>query len=190
MKTKISHEMPSGGAIRVARAALVAGVCTLFSGLALAAAPLLHTTKSVDVDASASKVWGIVKDFSGINNWHPAVAKDEIVEGTDNTAGAVRHLTLKDGGTIQEKLLAYNAAGRSMKYEILESVLPVSHYSSTISVKSTGKGKSTITWSGHYKRKNTGDNPGDKENDQAASDTIAAVYQGGLDNVKKLAEGH
>jgi polyketide cyclase/dehydrase/lipid transport protein len=170
------------------RSAVVAGVCVLFSGLCLAAAPLLTTTKSADVDASASKVWGLVKDFSGLNNWHPAVAKDEIVEGSDNTVGAVRLLTLKDGGTIKEKLLAYNTAGRSMKYEILEGVIPVSHYSSTISVKSTGKGRSTITWSGHYKRKNTGDNPGDKENDQTASDTIAAVYQGGLDNVKKLAE--
>jgi mxaD protein len=190
MKMKIWDDMQSKRITGSLTGALVAGVCALFSGLALAAAPPLTTTKSVDVDASASKVWGVVKDFGGINNWHPALAKTEIVEGSDNAVGAVRLLTLKDGGTIKEKLLAYNAAGRSMKYEILEGALPVSHYSATISVKAAGKGKSTITWSGHYERKNTGDNPGDKENDKAASDTIASVYQGGLDNVKKLAEQH
>ena len=46
-----------------------------------------------------------------LNTWHPALASDEIVEGTNNTVGAVRLLTLKGGGTIKEKLLAYNAGG-------------------------------------------------------------------------------
>jgi hypothetical protein len=55
-------------------------------------------------------------------------------------------------------------------------------------VKSAGKGKSSVTWSGHFKRKNTGDNPGDKENDKAAVDTANAVYSGGLDNLKKMLE--
>jgi mxaD protein len=167
---------------------VVLGATLALAGAALAAAPTLSTTKSIEIDAPASKVWTVVKDFSGLNNWHPAVAKDEIVEGKDDTVGAVRLLSLKGGGTIKEKLLAYNDAGHSMKYEILEGVLPVSHYSSTIAVKSAGEGKSTVTWSGHYQRKDVSDNPSDKENDQAAKDTIAGVYQGGLDNLKKLAE--
>ena len=120
----------------------------LAGAAAMAAAPKLHTTKTVALDAPADKVWATVKDFDRLNAWHPAVAKDEIVEG----------------------------------------VLPVSDYTSTFTVKSTGKNKSTATWSGSYKRKNTADNPGEKENDKTATDTIAAVYQGGLDNLKKLVE--
>ena len=63
------------------------------------------------INASAGKVWKAVKDFNALNTWHPAVAKDDIVEGTNNTVGAVRLLTLKDGGTIKEKLLAFNDGG-------------------------------------------------------------------------------
>jgi mxaD protein len=164
------------------------GASLALAAAAWAAAPPLSTTKSIDIDAPAAKVWTVVKEFNGLNTWHPAVAKDEIVEGTNDAVGAVRLLTLKGGGTIKEKLLAYDDAGHSMKYEIVEGVLPVSHYSSTIAVKANGEGKSTMTWTGHYKRKNTGDDPSDKENDKTAQDAVAGVYQGGLDNVKKMAE--
>ena len=99
--------------------AIAAGLCLLACGFAQAAAPRL--------------------------TWHPAVATDEIVEGKNNTVGAVRLLTLKGGGTIKEKLLAFDAAGRSFKYAILEGVLPVSDYTSTFAVKSAGKNQSSVT---------------------------------------------
>lgn len=155
---------------------------------AFAAAPVLKVAKSIEINAPASKVWDKVKDFDGLNNWHPAVAKDEIVEGQNNKAGAVRLLTAQDGGTLKEQLISFNDAGRSYKYKILEGVLPVSSYSSTVAVKSRGKNKSVVTWSGNFKRKNTGATPADNENDKTATDTISAVYQGGLDNLKKISE--
>jgi mxaD protein len=160
----------------------------LASGYSVAAAPELHVHKTVTINASADKVWNLVKDFNGLNNWHPAIAKDDIVEGTNNTVGAVRLLSLKGGGTIKEKLLAFDAAGHSFRYAIVEGVIPVSSYTSHLSVKSAGDNKSTVTWSGKFKRKNVGENPGDSENDKTAVDTITGVYQSGLDNLKKLAE--
>lgn len=168
--------------------AIAFGLSMLACGYALAAAPQLSASKSITIEAAASKVWDATKDFNGLNNWHPAVATDAIVEGSNNTVGAVRLLTLKGGGTIKEKLLAYNEAGMSFKYAIVEGVLPVSNYTSIFAVKSLGKDKSSVTWSGRFKRKNVGDNPGDAENDTAAVDTINGVYQGGLDNLKKMAE--
>src|ERR1700694_2547249 len=168
--------------------AIVAGLVVLASGYAWAAAPPLTASKTVTIDAPAAKVWLTVKDFNGLNTWHPAVATDEIVEGTNNTRGAVRVLTLKGGGTIKEKLLAFNPAGRSFTYAIVEGVLPVSGYTATLVVKPVGKNKSRVTWTGHFKRKNVGDNPPDNENDKTAVDTISGVYQGGWDNQKKIAE--
>jgi mxaD protein len=167
---------------------IIAGLSMLACGLTFAAAPRLTASKSVTIDASAGKVWSIVKDFNALNTWHPAVATDEIVDGKNNAVGAVRLLTLKGGGTIKEKLLSFNSAGRTFKYSILEGVLPVSDYSSTLVVKSVGKNKSAVTWSGHFKRKNVGDNPAENENDKTAVDTIGGVYGGGLDNLKKIAE--
>jgi mxaD protein len=168
--------------------AIAIGISLLAGGYVLAAAPGLSASKSIDIDAPAAKVWAATKDFNGLNTWHPAVATDEIVEGKNNAVGAVRLLTLKGGGTIKEKLLSYDDAGRSFKYAIVEGVLPVSGYTSTFVVKSAGSGKSTVTWSGHFKRKNVGDNPADGENDKTAVDTINGVYQGGLDNLKKMLE--
>jgi hypothetical protein len=57
-----------------------------------------------------------------------------------------------------------------------------------LTVKPAGKNKSRVTWSGHFKRKNVGDNPADNENDKTATDAVAGVYQGGLDNLKKISE--
>lgn len=155
---------------------------------AFAAAPVLKVSKEVSIDAPPDQVWEKIKNFDGLNTWHPAVATDQIVAGKNNEVGAERLLTLKDGGTIKEKLLGYDTKGRSFKYSILEGVLPVSDYTSTVSVKSAGKDKSTVTWSGNFKRKNTADNPAENENDETATKTMGAVYQGGLDNLKKMME--
>ena len=168
--------------------AIVVGLSMLACGYTWAAAPRLTSSKTITIDAPAAKVWHAVKDFNGLNTWHPAIATDEIVEGKNNAVGAVRLLTLKGGGTIKEKLLRFDPAHRSFKYAIVEGVLPVSDYTSTFAVKSLGKGKSSVTWSGRFKRKNAGENPGDKENDKTAVDTIDGVYQSGLDNLKKIVE--
>jgi len=170
------------------KTAMAFGVSVLACGYALAVAPPLTTSKTITIDAPAAKVWNAVKDFNGLATWHPALASDEIVEGKNNSVGAVRLLTLKGGGTIKEKLLAFNPAGRSFKYAIVESVLPVSDYTSTLVVKPAGKDKSTVVWSGHFKRKDVRDNPDDKSNDKAAVDAISGVYQSGLDNLKKMVE--
>src|ERR1700680_1622773 len=150
--------------------AIVAGLVVLASGYAWAAAPPLTTSKTVTIDAPATKVWLTVKDFNGLKTWHPGGATDENVEGKNNTVGALRVLTLKGGGTIKEKLLAFNPAGRSFTYAIVEGVLPVSGYKPTLVVKPVGKNKSKVAGAGHFKRKNVGENPADNENDKAAVD--------------------
>jgi mxaD protein len=175
--------------MKIIDAIALASVLVVSSGHAFAAAPWLHVTQTVDIAAPAGKVWDAAKNFDQLNTWLPPVAKDEIVEGQNNTVGAVRLLTLKDGGTVKEKLLAFTPAARTFRYQIVESVLPVSHYTSVFTVKSAGKGKSTVTWSGRFKRKNEAASPGDNENDKAATDAITGVYQAGLSTLKKNLEG-
>jgi mxaD protein len=90
--------------------------CTLAlaaAGVSRAAAPELSVKKTATIAAPADKVWAATKNFDGLNTWLPALASDEIVSGTNNTVGAVRLLTLKDGGgTIKEKLLAFDEGGK------------------------------------------------------------------------------
>ena len=162
----------------------------LAAGFSVAAAPPLQVKKTITIAAPADKVWEAAKNFNGLNTWHPALASDEIVSGTNNTVGAVRLLTLKGGGTIKEKLLQFDETGHRFRYSIVEGVLPVSHYTSTFVVTSLGKNKTLVTWSGRFKRKNLGDSPPDAESDKAATDAITGVYQSGLENLKKLVQAN
>jgi mxaD protein len=156
-------------------------------GLGFAAAPVLKVSKSVIIHAAPATVWVKIKNFTGLDTWHPVVSKDELVAGSNNEIGAERTLTLRTGGgTAHEKLLGFDARHHRFKYTILESVLPVSSYTSTLSVKAAGKNRSKVTWSGTFKRKNTGPNPAANENDAAATVAMNGFYQIGLDNLKKI----
>lgn len=157
---------------------------------AAAEAATLTVSKSVSINATADAVWAKTKDFNNLNGWHPAVAKTEIVEGTNNTVGAVRLLTLAGDtpATIKEKLTAFDDAGKTYAYEILEGVLPVSGYSSTFTVTADGADKATVTWSSSFKRADTSATPAEGKDDTTASTTIEGVYTAGLDNLKKLLE--
>ena len=151
-----------------------------------AAAPVLKVTKQETINAPADEVWAKIKNFDGLNTWHPAVEKDEIVAGKNNEVGAERLLTLKGGGTIKEKLLAYDDTRYSMRYSILEGVLPVTSYISTITVVPAGKNKSTVTWSGTFKRKDLSDKPAPDADDKTAKKAMGGVYEAGLDNLEKI----
>ena len=66
-----------------------------------------------------------MRDFDSLNKWHPGFASDELVSGSNDTVGAVRKLTIKDGPSFTERLLAFDAAHHSYRYQIVESPLPV-----------------------------------------------------------------
>jgi len=157
---------------------------------AVAEVAALTVSKSVSIAASADAVWAKAKDFNNLNGWHPAVAKTEIVEGSNNTVGAVRLLTLAGDtpATIKEKLTAFDDAGKSYGYEILEGVLPVTGYSSTFTVAADGADKATVTWSSTFKRADASATPAAGKDDATATTTIEGVYTAGLDNLKKVLE--
>lgn len=151
-------------------------------------AKTLKAHEEVSINASAAKVWEKVSNFNDLGAWHPAVKSTEIVSGENNKVGAERLLTLQDGGTIKEKLLSYNAKAKTFKYTIIEGVLPVTSYVSTVTVKAAGKEKSTVVWNGTFKRKDTSASPAEGQDDATAVKVITGVYRGGLDNLKKISE--
>ncbi len=147
----------------------------------------LSVVETVAINAPADLVWAKVNDFGDLGAWHPAVAKTEIIEGTNNQVRAVRLLTLQDGGTIQETLTAYNPAANTYSYVINKGVLPVSGYASTIQVLPTSTG-SEVIWQGNFKRKDMSASPAKGKDDETAMTTIQSVCRGGLDHLKKITE--
>lgn len=142
--------------------------------------------EKVTIDAPADAVWAQIKDFDALAKWHPAVAKSPADKG--NTEGSVRQIELKGGGTLTETLERYNEAGKSYGYRAKDGgALPVTNYTSTISVSGEG-GKSTVEWRGAFYRGFPNNDPPPDQNDEAAVKAITGVYQSGLANLKKIVE--
>ena len=170
---------------------LAAFALALIAPLTVIAAPAgpLKVTETIEIRAPADKVWAAVKDFDSLNKWHPGFASDTLVKGANNQPGAVRSLTIKDGPTFTEELLAFDESKHSYKYRIIESPLPLRDYVSSITLTEGAKGTTVVTWVGDFRRKSLSETPPDAENDKAAMDLITGVYQGGLANLKKQVEG-
>lgn len=148
----------------------------------------LAAEEKITINAPAAKVWGKVANFGDLGAFHPAVKKTEIKSGTNNTKGAVRLLTLQDGGTVNETLTNYDATGMSYAYIINESVLPVSHYSAKIDVNPISANVTEVVWNADFARKDPSASPAKGQDDAAATVTMHAVFKGGLENLKKITE--
>ena len=169
---------------------IIAAALLAAPALALAAPPAtLAVTETVDIKASPDAVWTAAKDFDSLNQWHPGFSGDELVKGKNNVPGAVRKLTVKDGPSFTEELLKFSEKAHSYTYRIIESPLPITAYKSTLTVKAGKDGMTTVTWTGHFKRKNAAAAPPEGETDEAATKLVTGVYQGGLAGLKKKVEG-
>ncbi len=97
-------------------------------------------SRQIAIDAPADKVWAIIANFDALKDWHPAVAESPASKG--NEEGSVRELKLKGGGALTETLESHDAAKMKYSYRAKDGgALPVTNYTSTISVKAEGKGR-------------------------------------------------
>ncbi|MEO6094159.1 MAG: SRPBCC family protein [Fibrobacteria bacterium] len=151
-------------------------------------AKFLKITEVCEINAPAETVWKKVNNFGDLGAWHPAVKTTEIISGENNKVGAIRLLTLQDGATLKETLLSYDEKKTEYSYNIIESPLPISEYTSTVSVGKDKKGMSKVTWSGHFKRKDVSPRPAVGQDDTTATKTMRTVYRAGLDNLKAILE--
>jgi Polyketide cyclase / dehydrase and lipid transport len=142
-------------------AAISTAAILLSTGAAFALDSSVIMTSSMSPDA----LWKKVGDFCGIGDWHPAVEKCVL-----NADGKERTLSLKGGGAIVERLESVDDANHTYTYTIRSGPLPVTNYSSTISVSPDPKG-SSIKWVGTYDAKGVSDTDAKK--------VIDGIYEAG-----------
>ena len=68
----------------------------------------------------------------------------------ENTVGAVRTLTFKDGATLKEDLEQYDAASHSYTYHILGEDHGLLNYHATISLVATSDNTTKLTWTAKF----------------------------------------
>ena len=129
------------------------------------------------INKDAASLWEIVGAFNGLNVWHPAVAGSDL-QGNGTTEGDTRLLTLGDGATINETLMAYDADGMRYQYMITESPLPVADYVSSISVEAIDDTQSKVIWESTFMAAGA--------TDEEAAAAIKGIYVSGLDALKAM----
>ncbi len=141
--------------------------------------------ESVEINVPASKVWARIGNFQDLS-WLPVVAKTQGEDG--NTPDkAKRHITLKNGGTVDEELYKYSAEQMMYAYRIDKvdvKVLPVNDYSSQIYVTSEGDNKTKVEWHGAFYRGYMNNDPPPELSDEASAKAVSGLYRTGLDALK------
>lgn len=142
--------------------------------------------ESATIEAPADKVWALIRNFDALKDWHPAVQASPADKG--NQEGSVRQLTLKGGGALTETLESHDDARMKYSYRAKDGgALPVTNYTSTISVRADGA-RAVVEWRGAFYRGYPNNNPPADQNDEAAVAAVTAVYKSGLAQLKTIAE--
>lgn len=105
------------------------------------------------INAPIDTVWGIIRGFNSLADWHPYVARSELIEGDgDSSVGAIRRFEQIDGSMVTEKLLALDDLNYSMSYLLLDAPIPVKDYVASIKLQPVTKmDKTIIVWRVDYK---------------------------------------
>lgn len=129
------------------------------------------TTVSIEIPASVGQVWQLMGGFDSLPDWLPFIPKS-VSEG-----GRVRTLTTSDGGTVIERLEAFDNRQRSYSYSIIQAPFPVVDYLSTIAVVATADSNITrVEWSGSFTPVNV--------SDADAEALFSGIYRDGLQALK------
>ncbi|ANF10788.1 TPA: SRPBCC family protein [Klebsiella pneumoniae] len=130
------------------------------------------TTVSIEIPASVDQVWQLMGGFDSLPDWLPFIPKSMVSEG-----GRVRTLTTSDGGTVIERLEAFDNRQRSYSYSIIQAPFPVVDYLSTIAVVATADNNITrVEWSGSFTPVNV--------SDADAEALFSGIYRDGLQALK------
>ena len=127
---------------------------------------------TVEVNASAEKVWKIIGAVGGVDKWFAPVIKTCRVDGDK------RYCTT-DAGPLNEDILEVNHQSKIFRYGIPEqNMIPVKNILGTMKVNDLGNGKSSVEWSATF------DVEEDKE--MQAKEMFRGAWTMGINGIERL----
>lgn len=78
----------------------------------------------IEIDAPVTKVWRVLADLEGVQNYNPAVAKAHCTSPVKQGVGASRHCDLKPKGWVRERVTVWEPE-RAVGLEVTESEWPI-----------------------------------------------------------------
>jgi mxaD protein len=159
--------------------------------LVMAHGPTPQKAKEIiTINASIDKVWEVIKQFDGIDNWHKDIKKS--TGDAKLESGGTRTLTFQNGEQIVDELDFYSEKDHEYSYRLkTENVkaLPTSSYSVSVQVVPGDKADtSVVTFKSRFYRGDTGNTPSEQLNDEAAVTAMTAYFKNGLESLKQKLE--
>jgi Polyketide cyclase / dehydrase and lipid transport len=139
--------------------------------------------RSTIIDAPVDRLWAVLRDFNGHDQYHPIVAQSAIERGySADKVSCVRRFTLKDGSELREQLLSLSDLEMSMSYCLLETPIPLFNYVAHVRLLPVTDGnRSFWQWEGRFTT------PVGRE--QELADVVGNdVYTAGMEAVRRLPE--
>jgi hypothetical protein len=137
--------------------------------------------RSAILDVSVDRLWAVLRDFNGHDQYHPIVATSMIERGhSSDKVGCVRRFTLQDGSELREQLLALSDIEMTYSYCLLETPIPLFNYVAHVRLLPVTDGnRSFWHWEGRFTTP-----PGrEAELAQMVGD---GVYAAGIEAVRRL----
>lgn len=139
---------------------------------------------STVVNAPIRRVWAVLRDFNGHDQWHPVVAESHVENGLpSDSVGCVRNFRLEDGAQLREQLLSLSDRKYHFSYCLLDTPIPLLNYVAHTQLKPVTDGDRTLWrwWSSFT-------TPEDRE--QELEKTVREnIYGAGFKAVKRIVEG-
>ena len=90
---------------------------------------MVRVVKSTIIDAPVDRVWALLRDFNGHDQWHPAVKISAIERHLpSDLVGCVRRFQLQDGSELREQLLSLSDLEMAFSYCLLDTPVPLLNY--------------------------------------------------------------
>ena len=140
--------------------------------------------KSDLVDASAERVWEVLRDFSGVKEFAQDIVSSDIEDGRPpDQVGVVRRMVFANGTESREQLVALSDIERHYIYTLLQPHdLPIADYIGTLRViPITQCEKAVIEWSASFTA--LGDDP------EAIRAVLLTVFSKGIDGMRRVITG-
>lgn len=102
-----------------------------------------QVVSSVEVPVDAAKVWAVVGNFAGFDQFIPALSH---IEMTGEGVSSLRKKFFRDGNLVVEQLNSRDDQALSMTWTTIYNTLGVANLWAAMNVESLGAGQSRATW--------------------------------------------
>ncbi len=142
-----------------------------------------RVVRSTIINTPVDRLWGVLRDFNGHDQYHPIVAASAIERGhPSDRIGCVRRFTLQDGSELREQLLSLSDLEMTCSYCLLDTPIPLFNYVAHIRLLPVTDGNRSF-W--HWESRFT--TPPGREAELA--ETVGNdVYSAGMEAVRNLPE--